>query len=103
MGIYYEMKIVAQKVGLSPKTLRMWIREGLIEPQREGQRYIFDEQDLQRLLLIRRLRDDLGVNLAGIDIILQLLDRIRELQGEIEHLRRLTGVTQVQVAGELED
>ncbi len=91
MAIYYEMKVVCEKVGLSPKTLRVWIEEGLLEPQRQGRRYLFDENDLQRLLLIRRLRDELGVNLAGIDIILQLLDRIRDLQEEIERLKHLLG------------
>ncbi len=91
MPIYYEMKVICEKVGLSPKTLRGWIEEGLLEPQREGRRYLFDENDLRKLLLIRRLRDDLGVNLAGIDIILQLLDRLQELQEEIERLRRLVG------------
>jgi len=88
MAVYYELKIIAKKVGLSPRTLKVWIEEGLIEPQREGRRYLFDENDLKRLLLIRRLRDELGVNLAGIDIILQLLDRITELQAEVERLRR---------------
>ncbi len=88
MAIYYEMKVVAEKIGLSPKTIRLWIREGLVEPQKRGQRYLFAEEDLQKLLLIRRLRDDLGVNLAGIDIILQLLDRLRELQEELDRLRK---------------
>ena len=91
MAIYYEMKVVCEKIGLSPRTLRVWIEEGLLEPQREGRRYIFNEEDLQRLLLIRRLREELGVNLAGIDIILQLLDRINELQEEVHRLRHLLG------------
>ena len=93
MAIYYEMKVVCEKVGLSPKTIRVWIEEGLVEPHREGRRYLFDENDLKKLLLIRRLRDDLGVNLAGIDIILQLLDRISELQQEVDRLRRLVQET----------
>ncbi len=91
MAIYYEMKVICEKVGLSPKTLRGWIEEGLLEPQREGRRYIFNENDLRKALLIRRLRDDLGVNLAGIDIILQLLDRIQELQEEVRRLKQLMG------------
>ncbi len=91
MAIYYEMKVVCEKVGISPKTIRCWIEEGLLSPQREGKRYVFNEDDLKRLLLIRRLRDDLGVNLAGIDIILQLLDRISALEEEITRLRRELG------------
>ncbi|WP_456371349.1 chaperone modulator CbpM [Thermodesulfatator atlanticus] len=93
MAIYYEMKVICEKVGLTPKTLRVWIEEGLLEPKREGRRYVFAEEDLKRLLLIRRLRDELGVNLAGIDIILQLLDRITELQEEVERLKKALGKT----------
>ena len=91
MAIYYEMKMICEKVGLSPKTIRCWIEEGLLSPQREGKRYVFNEEDLKRILLIRRLRDDLGVNLAGIDIILQLLDRIATLEDEIARLRKELG------------
>lgn len=91
MAIYYEMKMICEKVGLSPKTIRYWIEEGLLSPQREGKRYVFNEEDLKRILLIRRLRDDLGVNLAGIDIILQLLDRIATLEDEIARLRKELG------------
>ncbi len=88
MPIYYELRVVAKKIGLSPRTLKVWIEEGLIEPRREGRKILFAEDDLKRLLTIRRLRDDLGVNLAGIDIILQLLDRLAEMQAEINRLKR---------------
>jgi len=91
MAIYYEMKVICEKVGLSPKTLRVWIEEGLVSPQKEGRRWLFGEEDLKKLLLIRRLRDDLGVNLAGIDIILQLLERITSLEEEINRLRKELG------------
>lgn len=89
MAIYYDLRVVAEKVGLSPRTLRVWIEEGLVCPRREGQKFLFAEEDLARLFTIRRLRDDLGVNLAGIDIILQLLDRLNELQAEVHRLRRV--------------
>ncbi len=88
MPIYYELRVVAKKIGLSPRTLKVWIEEGLIEPRREGRKILFAEDDLKRLFTIRRLRDDLGVNLAGIDIILQLLDRLAEMQAEINRLKR---------------
>ncbi len=91
MAIYYEMKLICEKVGLSPRTIRCWVEEGLLSPQREGRRLVFSEEDLQRILLIRRLREDLGVNLAGIDIILQLLDRISSLEEEIARLRKELG------------
>ena len=93
MAIYYEMRVICEKIGLSPKTLRVWMEEGLIAPRREGRRYLFNENDLKRLLLIRRLRNDLGVNLAGIDIILQLLDRIASLEEELAMLRQQIDTT----------
>ncbi len=88
MAIYYEMKVVAEKIGLSPKTIRVWMEEGLVCPQRKGRRVLFAEEDLNRLLLIRRLRDELGINLAGIDVILGLLDRLKALEAEVSRLRR---------------
>ncbi len=87
MGLYYELQVVAHKTGLSPKTLRVWIEEGLVTPRRQGKKIVFSENDLARILLIRRLRDDLGVNLAGIDIILDLLDRLKSLEQEVARLR----------------
>nr|WP_258539247.1 chaperone modulator CbpM [Dissulfurirhabdus thermomarina] len=70
------MKIACREVGLSPGFVRCCIREGLVEVRRVGGRCLLDEAALRRLHRIRRLRKDLGVNLAGIDIILRLLDRL---------------------------
>jgi len=68
--------------------VRSYLREGLIEvSEMAGAQPLFDRAALDRLAKIRRLRCDLGVNLAGIDIILRLCSRIEELQAEIERLR----------------
>jgi len=84
---------------IHPQTLRLYERMGLIRPQRRGHIRMFCEADIERLRQIQRLKNDLGVNLAGIEVILRLLDRIEELQGEVERVRaqakrRLKRITQ---------
>ncbi|OCC14460.1 HspR, transcriptional repressor of DnaK operon [Dissulfuribacter thermophilus] len=81
----YTFNYVCARCGISPKTLRRYIKEGLISPTyTEEGTMVFDEVVLERLEIIRRLRCDLGVNIAGIDIILRLISRIRELQDELD-------------------
>lgn len=81
----YTFNYVCARCGISPKTLRRYIKEGLISPTyTEEGTVVFDEVVLERLEIIRRLRCDLGVNIAGIDIILRLISRIRELQDELD-------------------
>jgi MerR family transcriptional regulator/heat shock protein HspR len=83
----YVISIVAKKVEVHPQTLRTYERLGLIHPKRRGHIRLFSDADIQRLLQIKRLKDDLGVNLAGIEVILNLLDRIDELQQEVDRVR----------------
>jgi len=95
----YVISVVAKMINIHPQTLRLYERLGLICPQRRGNIRMFSASDLERLRQIQRLKDDLGVNLAGIDVILKLLDRIEQLQDEIEQVRatakrRLRRVTQ---------
>ena len=80
-------EVVARMVEVHPQTLRLYERQGLIKPQRRGQIRMFSDADIDRLRQIQRLKDDLGVNIAGIEVILNLLDRIEELQQEIERIR----------------
>ncbi len=81
----YSFNYVCTRCGLSPRTLRRYIKEGLINPfyTEEGV-LTFDEETLERIEIIKRLRHELGVNIAGIDIILRLTARIRELQSMLE-------------------
>jgi len=77
----YSFSYVCTRCGISPNTLRRYIREGLISPIYTDQGHTaFDQVTIERLEIIKRLRCELGVNLAGIDIILRLTARIRELQ-----------------------
>lgn len=83
----YMISIVAKMLEIHPQTLRLYERAGLVCPQRRGHIRLFSDADIQRLRQIIRLREELGVNLAGIEVILNLLNRIDELQQEIERIR----------------
>lgn len=83
----YLISVVAQLLEVHPQTLRLYERQGLICPQRRGQIRFFSNADIEKLRQIIRLRDDLGVNIAGIEVVLNLLDQIEELQQEVERVR----------------
>ena len=84
----FTIRIAAQLVGVHQQTLRGYEREGLIQPARSsGRQRLFSEADIARLRLIRRLIGQLGVNVAGADIILRLRDQISALEAENAALR----------------
>lgn len=84
----YTIRIAAQLVGVHQQTLRTYEREGLLKPARSaGRQRLYSEADIERLRVIRRLIDELGVNLAGADIILRLRQQIDLLQDENRQLR----------------
>lgn len=85
----YQISVVAELLGIHPQTLRHYEREGLVVPSRtSGKIRVYSQKDIDDLKLILRLTRELGVNLAGVDVALQLKNQIRELQREIEALRR---------------
>ena len=85
----YTIRIAAQLVGCHEQTLRSYEREGLLTPARSpGRQRLYSQADIDRLLVIRRLIDELGVNIAGADIILRLRRQILELEAENDALRR---------------
>ncbi|MBC8141932.1 MAG: MerR family transcriptional regulator [Armatimonadetes bacterium] len=69
---------------LHPQTLRMYEREGLVRPQRVGKNRLYSDADVERLKRIQNLTQQMGVNLAGVSIILDLLERLDALQREVE-------------------
>jgi MerR family transcriptional regulator/heat shock protein HspR len=82
------ISVAAKLLKCHPQTLRMYEREGLLEPRRSRQnRRLYSDDDLERIRQIRRLTQDLGVNIAGVDIILDLLDQVQDLQAEIDRLQ----------------
>ena len=87
---YRMISWVAEKYNVHPQTLRLWEREGLIRPTRsQGNTRLFDDETCERLETILTLTRDLGVNLAGVEIILNLKEQVRRLQHESELLTRL--------------
>ena len=88
----YIISVAAEIVEVHPQTLRHYERVGLVQPKRSGGNIrLYSQRDLDRVRQIRRLMDDLGVNLAGVEIILTMRERIMELEAEIARLRRLEG------------
>lgn len=82
----FTISIVAEEYGVHPQTLRLYEREGLITPSRsaKGTRY-YTEEDVERLELILNLTRDLGVNLAGVEIILNMREKMNRMQREFEN------------------
>jgi MerR family transcriptional regulator/heat shock protein HspR len=81
---YYMISAVAQKYNLHPQTLRLYEREGLLKPSRtEGNTRLYSEEDLEQLETILSLTRELGVNLAGVEIILNMRRKIERMQGEV--------------------
>ena len=76
---------VAEMYGIHPQTLRLYEREGLLKPSRtEGNTRLYTDEDLQRLEFILNLARDLGVNISGIAIILQMRERMEEMQRQMQ-------------------
>ena len=87
---YRMISWVAEKYSVHPQTLRLWEREGLIRPTRsQGNTRLYDERACQQLEAILTLTRDLGVNLAGVEIILNLKEQIGKLQHENQILTKL--------------
>ena len=81
----YMISAVAEKYGLHPQTLRLYEREGLLRPTRsEGNTRLYTEEDLERLELVLNLTRDLGVNLAGVEVVLNMRQKMEQLQGQVE-------------------
>ena len=91
----YVISVVARMVGVHAQTLRYYERAGLVAPSRsEGNRRYYSERDLERIQRIKTLMDDMGMNLAGVEVVLRLMERISEMEqqqqemtAEIQRLR----------------
>ena len=91
----YMISVVAEMFDIHPQTLRAYEREGLLRPVRtDGNTRLYSEEDLERIELILRLTKDLGVNLAGVEVVLNMRERMNEMQRQMnqmfqEMLRRM--------------
>ncbi len=81
----YMISAVAEQYSIHPQTLRLYEREGLLKPSRsDGNTRLYTDEDLERLEVILHLTRDLGVNLAGVEIILNMRSRMGEMQAQIQ-------------------
>src|SRR5579871_4753928 len=81
----YMISAVAEQYQIHPQTLRLYEREGLLAPSRsDGNTRLYTDDDLERLEVILKLTRELGVNLAGVEIILNMREKMAAMQGQIE-------------------
>lgn len=81
---YYMISVVSQRYEIHPQTLRLYEREGLLKPSRtEGNTRLYSEDDLEQLETILALTRELGVNLAGVEIILNMRRKMERMQSEV--------------------
>lgn len=84
---FVMISVVAERYGIHPQTLRLYEREGLIKPTRSaGNTRLYDEEAIRRLEIILTLTRELGVNLAGVEVILNMKEQMDKMQVEIERL-----------------
>jgi MerR family transcriptional regulator/heat shock protein HspR len=84
----YYISVAARLVECHPQTLRMYERMGLINPGRtEANVRLYSDADIERVRQIKRLTQEMGINLAGVEVVLHLLDRIERMNEELELLR----------------
>ena len=84
----YVISVAAQILGVHPQTLRLYEREGLVEPKRTGGKIrLYSDYDLEKVRCIMRLTNDLGVNLAGVEAIIYMRERMLRMYMEMEMIR----------------
>lgn len=87
---YVMISVVAERYKIHPQTLRLYEREGLLEPARSrGNTRLYDAETLERLETILTLTRDMGVNLAGVEVILRLREQLNHIQHERDRLRSM--------------
>jgi MerR family transcriptional regulator, heat shock protein HspR len=85
----YMISVAADLVGMHPQTLRIYEQKGLVRPRRTaGNTRLYSEADLERLRTIQRLTTELGLNLAGVDLVLRMEDQLQRMQVRMERIER---------------
>jgi MerR family transcriptional regulator/heat shock protein HspR len=81
----YMISVVSEMLGIHPQTLRLYEREGFIKPKRSGgNTRLYSDEDVEKLEMILRLTRELGVNLAGVDVVLSMREKMERMQREME-------------------
>ena len=85
----YMISVAAELVGMHPQTLRIYETKGLVRPKRTpGGTRLYSEADVERLRIVQRLTTELGLNLAGVELVLRLEDELRKAHAQVERLQR---------------
>ena len=85
----YVISVAARIIGIEAHTLRYYERLGLLQPERSsGNIRLYSEEDIDRLRYIKTLMSDCGVNLAGVEVALRLMQRMKEMQQQLEEMER---------------
>ncbi len=80
----FMISVVSEMLGIHPQTLRLYEREGFIKPKRSGgNTRLYSEEDVEKLEMILRLTRELGVNLAGVEVILSMREKMEQMQREM--------------------
>ena len=83
----YVISVAARMVGVHAQTLRYYERVGLVEPSRSmGKQRLYSPRDIELLRRIKALTDEMGVNLAGVEVVLKLMNRVNQLEARVEEL-----------------
>ena len=101
----YVISVAARMVGIEAHTLRYYERLGLLQPERSsGNIRLYSEEDIERLRYIKALMSDCGVNLAGVEVALRLMQRMREMEQQLEEMEKRIGkVASVEIENVIED
>ncbi len=82
----YMISVVSEMLGVHPQTLRLYEREGFVHPSRRAGVRMYSEDDVERIRAIINLTRDMGVNLAGVEVILSMREKMQRLQDEMEQM-----------------
>ena len=83
----YMISVAAELVGMHPQTLRIYEQKGLVRPKRtSGNTRLYSDQDVERLQLIQRLTSEIGLNLAGVEQVLQLQDEVVRMRRQLDRM-----------------
>ena len=101
----YVISVAARMVGVQTHTLRYYERLGLVEPERSsGNTRLYSEEDIERLRYVKALMSDCGVNLAGVEVALRLMQRMRDMQQQLEEMeRRISRIGEAEMEDVIED
>ena len=81
----FMISVVSEMLGIHPQTLRLYEREGFVKPKRSGgNTRLYSEEDVEKLEMVLRLTRELGVNLAGVEVILSMREKMEQMQREME-------------------